>query len=168
MTHLYTLLIGGTVISGLDVPDVSAIAWAADTVIALGSDDDVRGASRGDSHVVDLQGACVVALGEGADARWPTDTTLEVGGRADLAVLEGDPRLMDVDAQRRLPALALVRGGRVVAGRLPRNPTPGRTFSRGTLDPERAPSCDAIATAMLRRFERGLAGPAHLGFHGGP
>ena len=100
MTHEYTLLIRGTIISGRDEPDVSAIAWAADTVIALGSDDDVRGTSRGDSHVIDLGGASVVGLGEGPDARWPTDATLEVGGRADLAVLESDPRLMDAPAQQ--------------------------------------------------------------------
>jgi predicted amidohydrolase YtcJ len=119
VTHLYTLLIRGTVISGRDEPDVSAIAWAADTVIALGSDDDVRGISRGDSHVVDLGGASVVALGEGPDANWPPEATLEVGGRADLAVLESDPRLLDPQAQRPLSTLALIRGGLVVAGRLP-------------------------------------------------
>jgi predicted amidohydrolase YtcJ len=124
VTHRYTLLIRGTVISGRDEPDVSAIAWAADMVIALGSDDEVRGTSRGDSHVIDLGGASVVALGEGPDARWPPDATLEVGGRADLAVLESDPRLVDPHAQHRLPALALVRGGHVVAGRLPRTIPP--------------------------------------------
>jgi predicted amidohydrolase YtcJ len=118
VTHLYTLLIRGTVIAGRDEPEASAIAWAADTIIALGSDDDVRGASRGDSHVIDLGGASVVALGEGLDAWWPTDATLEVGGRADLAVLASDPRLLEADARHRLPALAIVRGGRVVAGRL--------------------------------------------------
>jgi predicted amidohydrolase YtcJ len=127
VTHRYTLLIRGTVISGRDEPDVSAIAWAADTVIALGSDDDVRGSSRGDSHVIDLRGASVVALGEGLDVRWPPDATLEVGGRADLAVLASDPRRMDVPAGPRLSALALVRGGRVVAGRLPRETPPGAT-----------------------------------------
>jgi predicted amidohydrolase YtcJ len=119
VTHRYTLMIRGTVISGRDEPDVSAIAWAADTVIALGNDDEVRGTSRGDSHVIDLGGASVVALGEGPDVCWPPDTTLEVGGRADLAVLESDPRLIDGPAGRRLSALALVRGGHVVAGRLP-------------------------------------------------
>jgi predicted amidohydrolase YtcJ len=124
MTHRYTLLIRGTVISGRDEPDVSAIAWAADTVIALGSDDDVRGTSRGDSHIIDLGGASVVALGEGPDARWPPSATLEVGGRADLAVLESDPRLMDTHAQHRLSPLALVRGGRLVAGRLPGEASP--------------------------------------------
>ena len=124
MTHRYTLLIRGTVISGRDQPDVSAIAWAADTVIALGSDDDVRGTSRGDSHIIDLGGASVVALGEGPDARWPPSATLEVGGRADLAVLESDPRPIDAPAGQRLSALALVRGGRVVAGRLPGEASP--------------------------------------------
>jgi predicted amidohydrolase YtcJ len=119
VTHRYTLLVGGTVIVGRDEPDVSAIAWAADTVIALGSDDEVRGTSRGDSHVIDLAGAMVVGLGEGPDVRWPPDSTLEVGGRADLAVLDSDPRRIDAPAGQPLSALALVRGGRVVAGRLP-------------------------------------------------
>ncbi|HET9757381.1 MAG TPA: hypothetical protein VFP66_12815 [Candidatus Limnocylindrales bacterium] len=122
MTHRYTLLIRGTVISGRDEPDVPAIAWAADTVIALGSDDDVRGISRGDSHVIDLRGATVVAL-DGPDVLWTPDATLEVGGHADLAVLESDPRRMDAPAGQRMSALAVVRGGRVVAGRLPGEPS---------------------------------------------
>jgi predicted amidohydrolase YtcJ len=126
VTHRYTLLVRGTVISGRNEADVSAIAWAADTVIALGSDDDLRGISRGDSHVIDLGGATVVALGEGPDARWPPDATLEVGGRADLAVLDGDPRLVNAHGQQQLSALALVRGGRVIAGALPGAPHRGR------------------------------------------
>jgi predicted amidohydrolase YtcJ len=119
VTHLYTLLLGGKVITGRDEPDVSAIAWAADTVIALGSDDNVRAASRGDSRFIDLGGATVVALDEGADAHWPPHATLEVGGRADLAVLQSDPRRVDSQPRRRLPAIALVRGGIVVVGRFP-------------------------------------------------
>ena len=119
MTHGYTLLICGIVITGRDEPAVTAIAVAADTVIALGSDDEVRGISRGDSHVIDLRGASVVALGQGIQACWPPDATLEVGGRADFAVLASDPRGLDAPSGRRLPALAVVRGGRVVAGRLP-------------------------------------------------
>lgn len=125
MTHRYTLLVGGTVISGRDEPDSSAIAWAVDTVIALGSDDDVRRTSRGDSHVIDLRGASVVALGEGPDVLWPAEARLEVGGRADLAVLESDPRRLDSSAGP-LSVIALVRGGRVVAGMLPEEAS-GRT-----------------------------------------
>jgi hypothetical protein len=119
MTHRYTILVGGTVISGHDGPDGEAIAWAEDTVIALGSDAAVHAISRGDSDVVDLAGASVVPLGAGLDASWPVGATLEVGGRADLAILEGDPRRLGAPVGQRLSALALVRGGRVVAGRLP-------------------------------------------------
>ena len=119
MTHRYTLLVGGTVIPGRDEPDVTAIAWAEDTVIALGSDDDIRGVSRGDSHLVDLDGATVVPLGDGLDARWPVDATLEVGGRADLAVLRRDPRVAGAAAGPEPPALAVIRRGQVVAGALP-------------------------------------------------
>ena len=119
MTHRYTLLVGGTVISGPDHPVASAIAWAEDTVIGLGSDDEVRGMSRGDSHVIDLGGASVVALAEGRGPCWPVDATLEVGGRADLAVLARDPREGDLSRVRQLSALAIIRGGRVVAGELP-------------------------------------------------
>jgi hypothetical protein len=98
VTHEYTLLVGGTVLPGDGQPDVSAIAWAADIVIALGSDDQVRATSRGDSHVVDLGGAFVEPIEVG---------TLEVGGRADLSVRVGDR------------VVAVVRGGRVVEGALP-------------------------------------------------
>ncbi len=117
MTHLYTILVGGTVIPGSDAPAVSAIAWAGDTVLGLGSDAEMRGLSRGDSWFVDLQGACVVPLGDD-DAAWPIDATLEVGGRVDLAILELDPRSGGEEG-RANPALAVVRGGVVVSGRLP-------------------------------------------------
>jgi predicted amidohydrolase YtcJ len=127
VTHRYTLLIGGTVLSGRDEPDVSAIAWAEDTVIALGSDDDVRGTSRGDSHVIDLAGAIVIGLGDGPDARWPPEAILEVGGRADLAVLDSDPRQLVAAARQPLRTLALVRGGRVVTGSLPGSATTQET-----------------------------------------
>jgi predicted amidohydrolase YtcJ len=120
VTHLYTLLVGGTVIPGAGEPDVTAIAWADDTVLALGSDRDVRAISRGDSHVADLGGATVVPLDPDAGARWPAEATLEVGGRADLAVLDGDPRLpRPAPGAAAMRTLALVRAGRVVAGALP-------------------------------------------------
>ncbi len=135
MTHLYTLLVGGVVIPGRDEPPVSSIAWAADTVIALGSDADVAAISRGDSHLVDLGGASVIPLGDAAAAVWPAHARLEVGGRADLAVLRTAPRGADAPEERRLPALALVRGGRVVAGRLPGGGTGQRSAGRRRPDP---------------------------------
>ena len=119
MTHRYTLLVGGVVLPGHDEAAATAIAWAEDTVIALGSDADVHAISRGDSHVIDLGGATVVPLGEGMHAGWPTDAALAIGGRADLAIVAADPRGLDAADRRHLTAIALIRGGRVVAGELP-------------------------------------------------
>ena len=118
MTHLYTILVGGTVIPAREAPPVTAIAWAGDTVIGLGSDAEMRDLSRGDSWFVELAGAAVVPLGDG-DAVWPVESTLEMGGRADLAVLAHDPRTGDPGLGERPVVVALVRGGQVVAGSLP-------------------------------------------------
>ncbi len=129
MTHQYTILLGGNVLPGRDEPAVSAIAWADDTVIGLGSDDELRGLSRGDSWFVDLAGATVVPLGIG-EIRWPSDATIVVGGRADLALLGEDPRPGNLAGSPFPPAdaLAIVRNGRVVAGSLPgtNGGSPGR------------------------------------------
>lgn len=121
MTHLYTLLVGGTVIPGGGQPDASAIAWAEGVVIAMGGDDMVRAVSRGDSDLLHLQGAIVIPLAAESDACWPVRVTLEVGGPADLAILNRDPReagghpSVDLEAD----VLALIRGGRLVRGTLP-------------------------------------------------
>jgi pimeloyl-ACP methyl ester carboxylesterase len=118
VTHEYTLLLGCTVITGRPGPDAAAIAWAADTVLALGSEMEVRSISRGDSHVVRFPGRFVVPLAPGADVAWPTDAILELGGPADLAVLDRDPRVALADDGRSLEAhvIALVRAGHVVTG----------------------------------------------------
>ncbi len=120
MTHEYTLLVGGTVVPGGGEPDVSAIAWAGDTILALGADRDVRAISRGDLRVVDVRGATVVPLAPGAGMTWPVDARLEVGGPADLAVLDRDPRTEPAGTGHggRFQVRALVRGGRVVFGSL--------------------------------------------------
>jgi len=110
MTHEYTLLVGGTILAGGSAPPATGIAWAGDTVLAVGPQAEVRAISRGDSHFVDLGGAFVIPLGEGNEPAWPTLATLEVGGRADLAVLDDDPR------RSPLRVRALVRGGRLTAG----------------------------------------------------
>ncbi|HEY6014244.1 MAG TPA: hypothetical protein VIU37_09555 [Candidatus Limnocylindrales bacterium] len=117
MTHRYTILTGGLVLPSVQDAAVTAIAWAGDTVIALGSDEAMRGLSRGDSWFVDLEGATVVPLADG-DPAWPVATTLEIGGRADLAILATDPRLPH-PADLGPSFIAVVRAGRVVAGRLP-------------------------------------------------
>lgn len=119
MTHEYVLLVGGTVIAGGGAPDAAAIAWAEDTVIGLGDDAEVRGMSRGDSQVVDLDGAVVIPLGPGYEARWPTDAILEIGGPADLAILDADPRRFASPDGGSLSARALICGGQVVSGSLP-------------------------------------------------
>jgi predicted amidohydrolase YtcJ len=113
MTHEYTLLVGGVVLPGADGPDATAIAWAGDTVLAIGSDAEVRAISRGDSHVVDLRGTAVIPVAGDAEASWPTVGRLEVGGPADLAILEDDPR------RARLRVRAVVRAGHVVQGSMP-------------------------------------------------
>ncbi|TAK02388.1 MAG: hypothetical protein EPO36_02255 [Chloroflexota bacterium] len=104
MTHEYRLLLGGTVLPGPGRPPCEAIAWADATILALGTTEEVEAISRGDSHRLAAAGGFVVPLGP----------PLEVGAPADLAVLARDPRLGDPGSPR-----AVVRGGRIVAGRLP-------------------------------------------------
>lgn len=108
MTHEYTLLVGATVLPGGDAPACEAIAWAHGTLLAVGSEAEVRAISRGDSHVLVARGGFVV----------PLEAPLEVGGPADLAVVDRDPRLEGTGGDDRPPArtVALVRAGRVVAG----------------------------------------------------
>lgn len=112
VTHEYTLLTGGTVIPGGGAPDATAIAWAGGTVLAIGSDAEVRAISRGDSHFGDLAGTTVIPLAPEAQPEWPTRAVLEVGGPADLAVVTGDPR------QGAWHVSAVVRAGRATAGTL--------------------------------------------------
>jgi predicted amidohydrolase YtcJ len=132
VTHEYTVLTGGSVIVSLGEPPATAIAWAGDTVIGLGGDDEMRGLSRGDSWFGDLDGAWVVPLGSG-DAAWPVDGTLDVGGPADLAILASDPRDAGIETARANAIIAVVRGGVVTAGALPGTPG-GRHHGHGRPD----------------------------------
>ena len=97
MTHEYTILTGGVIAGSDPTKPHTAIAWAAGTVLAVGQDTAVRAVSRGDSHVADLRGAVVQALGDGC---------LEPGDAADFEIR--DP------AGTR--TIAVVRGGHVVEG----------------------------------------------------
>lgn len=99
MTHEYTILTGGVVLAaveGCEAP--TAIAWALDTILAVGSDAEVLAISRGDSRMASLRGGIVSAAERSA--------SLEPGAPADFAVL---------DPATRAP-LAEVRGGRIVTG----------------------------------------------------
>lgn len=112
MTHEYTLLVGATVLPGGAEPACRALAWAAGTILALGTEAEVRAISRGDSHVMALHGRFVVPLG----------APLEVGGPADLLVLAADPRSVTpsdgaAGGHEAGPRpIAVIRGGHVVEG----------------------------------------------------
>lgn len=116
MTHLYVILLGGTVVRGGDAPDATALAWAGDTVLAVGTDAEVRTISRGDSTVVDLDGATVFPL-HGDHPAWPTEGRLDVGLAASFAILTNDPRTSPTGAAPEVRAV--VRSGVVVSGALP-------------------------------------------------
>ncbi len=124
VTHEYTVLHGGLVLPGDGVPAVRAIAWAADAVLAMGTDEEVRAISRGDSRFVDLAGRVVIPLAPDVPPSWPTPATLEVGGPASLAILETDPRRGGEGASPLQP-VAVVRNGRLVSGSFPRRPEAG-------------------------------------------
>ena len=103
-----------------DDANATAIAWAADRVLAVGTDDAVRSISRGDSTFLDLGGCVVTAIprdleragamvregppDEAAIGSWlfdaglfDADAALEPGSPADLAFwvigAARDPRL---------------------------------------------------------------------------
>lgn len=124
MTHEYTLLVNGTIHPGPDDAAAGAMAWAAGTILAIGSEEVVRSISRGDSSVISLDGATVIPLGPDDEASWPPNARLEVGGPADLAVLDADPASGGDMGRRDLrpSVIALVRGGHAVAGALPGQP----------------------------------------------
>lgn len=119
MTHRYTLMVGGTILPGADEPVASAIAWAGDTILALGSDAAVGEISRGDSHVIELRGAYVVPVDEDGGDTWPGAVTLEVGSPASFAIFGEDPRRTGEPGGPRIAPMAVIRNGRLVAGAMP-------------------------------------------------
>jgi hypothetical protein len=141
VTHEYTILLGGVVIpsGGGDAEPVahgpSAIAWAADTILAVGSDEEVRAVSRGDSHVHVLGGAVVRPADDGG--------RLEVGGRADMDLLAPDSAT----------TIAVIRAGTIVEGALPGD--------RHHVHHEKA--ADDGAADEVRRSARGLGAPGAPG-----
>lgn len=89
MTHEYVVALGGRiegVTRTVDGRPATAIAWAADGILAVGPDDVVAAVSRGDSLFLDLAGAMVRVLADEAPG------ALEVGAPADLAFEADDGR----------------------------------------------------------------------------
>ena len=99
MTHEYVVALGGHVrgAAAEPGPEPTAIAWAADRVLAVGPDERVRAISQGDSTFLDLEGAGVTALDPA--------TTLEPGAEADLAFWRDGP-----------DPIAIVRAGAFTEG----------------------------------------------------
>jgi len=146
MTHEYVIALGGRVqphtLHGNDA-EPTAVAWAADRVLAVGADDIVRSISRGDSTFLDLDGCVVTALPSdlaSADALvhevslsgvldpdlgalfidaglLDPDSALEPGSPAELA-------FWDVESAPRGPTrlAAVVRGGAFTEGDEHRGP----------------------------------------------
>ena len=80
MTHEYVIGLGGQIHAAPDAAtEATAVAWAADHVLAVGTDDAVYSISRGDSTFLDLGGCVVTALPDDPD-------------RANALVREASPR----------------------------------------------------------------------------
>jgi predicted amidohydrolase YtcJ len=142
VTHEYVIALGGRILASPadpDAPPPTAIAWAADRVLAVGSDADVRAISRGDSTFLDLGGCVVTPLPEdvslaeealrqairadpsvdlvaalAAAGLVDSDAGLEPGSPADLAVWNTDPGSVPAAAGTRV--IAEVRAGAFTEG----------------------------------------------------
>jgi hypothetical protein len=137
VTHEYVIALGGTILgaeAGEEPP--TAIAWAADHVLAVGPDDVVRAISRGDSTFIDI-GACAVTaapadvevaeriLREAVLAGRPFDAVkeleragqlapgerLEPGSPAELAFWSADPATLSPPEASSLRIVTIVRAG---------------------------------------------------------
>lgn len=83
MTHEYIIAFNGSIEPRGDTLD-TAIGWAAEAVLAVGSDEVVRSISRGDSTFIDLDGCVVTPMPTDLDragelVRATTDQELDVG-----------------------------------------------------------------------------------------
>jgi len=160
MTHEYIIGVGGHIEAapgrlgqvpggGHSPVAPTAIAWAADHILAVGSDEVVRAISRGDSTFFDLGGTVVTALPadlERADALLAraasaevgidvatrlthsglldAESTIEPGSRADLAFWRETPASPERADPWATRLLAVVRDGLFTSGDPRRGPFP--------------------------------------------
>jgi hypothetical protein len=151
VTHEYVIGLGGRIerrgpVTG-DIPP-TAIAWAADRVLAVGPDEVVRSISRGDSTFLELGGCVVTALPDdtgraealvreasvagGSDldlgalligaGLLHSDAVLEVGSPADMAFWGAGPRSGDPVGRAEIGLVAVVRDGAFTEGDEHRGP----------------------------------------------
>ena len=136
MTHEYVIALNGHV-----EPDPAgdseetALAWAAEAVLAVGPNEVVRAISRGDSHFLDLCGCLVTPLPE-APSQADSLIREENAKGADVARLLVESGLLSSEASLEpgAPAdlafwdesglVAIVRAGHVVDGDQHRGPFP--------------------------------------------
>jgi hypothetical protein len=145
MTHEYVIAYNGRVEPRGHEP-ATAIGWAAEAVLAVGSDEVVRAISRGDSTFIDLDGCIVTPLPADLEraldlVRTTTDpgfdighmllkeglletTSLEAGSAADLAFWGPGPDPVGPDDRIVLRLLASVRQGHFTEGDDHRGPFP--------------------------------------------
>ncbi len=136
MTHEYVIALNGHI-----EPDPggeseeTAVAWAAEAVLAVGPDDVVRAISRGDSTFIDLCGCIVTPL---PDAPSHADSLIreEHASAADIARLLVESGLLSAEASLEpgAPAdlafwdetglVAIVRNGHFSDGDVHRGPFP--------------------------------------------
>jgi hypothetical protein len=144
MTHEYVIAVHGLVEPCAPLPEgqpATAIAWAFDRVLAVGTDASVRAISRGDSTVLDLEGCIVTPLPDDVrsaetlvEEAWSAgnhgslgDLLVRIGLLGDDALLEpGSPsnlafwRAGPGDARPRV--VAVVREGAFIEGDEHRGP----------------------------------------------
>ena len=123
MTHEYTVATNGVVLGSSTGGTATALAWAEDTILAVGDDPTVRAVSRGDSTFIDLAGRAVSAGHDVAGAtRQMRETVrrgdpdlqvgeLEPGAPADLLIWSHDPRRLAPGAADQLHVVGTVAGG---------------------------------------------------------
>jgi hypothetical protein len=140
VTHEYVIALGGVVLQSGRRPPPTAIAWAADHVLAVGPDATVAAISRGDSTFIDLGAAAVTAaprdpgaaevivrsaVRDGhaasvvealADAGLLDAAPLEPGSTAALAFWSADPTTVGAADAATLRIVALVRDGAFIEG----------------------------------------------------
>lgn len=145
MTHEYVIAHNGSIEPRGDDP-ATAVGWAGETVLAVGSDEVVRAISRGDSTFIDLDGCVVTPLPTDIEratelVRATTDpdldigrmllaegelevSSLEPGSPADLAFWGPGSDLARPDGRIGLHLVASLREGHFTEGDPHRGPFP--------------------------------------------